>query len=171
MQLTFGIVTAGVWQARERPDIQLRNMPRHYGTTGLLEAGWAVSVNGVELLTAGRERTKRHAAENAQAYVDRDRVAAEDRSDPATDDDVDELVERVVRRAQYLALRAVSARLAGAVQVVREQCVEESHGPASSHDDNILCGRRFDVEEFRAMIADAARQLRVPAPVGEPVGS
>jgi hypothetical protein len=90
--------------------------------------------------------------------------AANDRPDPATDDDVDELVERIVRRAQYLALRAVLAQLDGWIDGARENCVGAGHGAASSHDDGLACGQRFDVSDIRSMIAEAARELRVPLP-------
>jgi hypothetical protein len=75
VNLHFEIVRAGIWQATERPDIQLRKMPRTtIGRNGFALPGWAVFVGGREVHTCGREATKRHAAENAQGYVEREQV-------------------------------------------------------------------------------------------------
>jgi hypothetical protein len=70
MELHFTLVKAGIWQCTERPEIQLRKMPRtRLGRNGFALPGWAVFTNGIEVRTCGREATKRHAAEEAERYV------------------------------------------------------------------------------------------------------
>lgn len=71
MKLHFTIVTAGVWQCDERPEIQVRKVAAGTQLGTDVRGGWAVFVNGIELLTVGREQTKRYAVENAEAYADR----------------------------------------------------------------------------------------------------
>jgi hypothetical protein len=83
-------------------------------------------------------------------------------ADPATEDDVSELVDRVVRRAQYLALRTVLEALDGWVATAERTCRAEYHG--DGHDDGRPCGAVFDVSDFRAMVNDSAAALNVPAP-------
>jgi hypothetical protein len=225
MRLNFTIVTAGVWQCMERPEIQVRNCKARMSKVDprAVEAypGWAVFVNGIELLTAGREKAKRHAVENAQAYVDREAEVAEaarkarqrqDRkligparahldapctdacyeaeasldprhappldvmaalaalteavraelsaspvpADPATDDEVSELVDRIVRRSQYQALKAVLEALDGWIAGNLEN-VEGGIG-------ELEAVHRFHAQDVRRMVNDAARELRVPEP-------
>lgn len=84
------------------------------------------------------------------------------RPDPALDDNVLELVDRVVRRAQYEALKTVRSVLAGWVEGAESNCRAMDHGSASRHDDNLLCGERFDREDVARMINDAADALHVP---------
>jgi hypothetical protein len=107
----------------------------------------------------------------AAAYeaVEQALAAAADapQTDPATDDDLDELLDRIVRRAQYVGLRAVLTQLDDWIGTARHNCVANEHGGASSHDDNRLCGRGFDVEDFREMINGAADELRLPRPVDQ----
>lgn len=85
-------------------------------------------------------------------------------TDPATDDNVPELAERIVRRAQYVALHAVLDAITDSVEIARDNCLSMGHGSAAYHDDNLLCGKRFDVEEIRLMVNAAAHELRVPKP-------
>jgi hypothetical protein len=282
VKLHFEIVRAGVWQATERTDIQLRKMPRTtIGRNGIALPGWAVFVGPREMLTCGREATKRHAAENAQAYVEREAEAAaaaeqarrdealhaeanrtRERDagetlallgltaathmvkmggtvvpregipcahpeaarvksrdvwhpdtcggcgepvpdadatptlgparpeapapirealervtraayeaveaaieatrtpravDPTTEDDVPELVERIVRRAQFEALRTVLDVLDGWIDGAAE------NHEAMSHRDNDCC-RDFAPADIRRMVNGAAAELRVPEP-------
>lgn len=79
-------------------------------------------------------------------------------------DDVNALVDRIVRRAQYTALREVLDVLDTAVASVRVRC-RKSHGPARGHDDGRECGLDFEVSDFRAMLNDAARNLGTALPV------
>jgi hypothetical protein len=282
MRLNFAIVVAGVWQCMERPEIQVRNCKARMSKVDprAVEAypGWAVFVNGIELLTAGREKSKRHAQENAQAYVDReaevaaraeqarrdadlaveaDRIRAKDaaallpaydpeagasapdanrqrqgrkligparahldapctdacyepvdaegehfasveeieeqldprdapplspsdhanhlarrlvevlselpavpaRPDPATDDDVHELVDRIIRRSHYVALKVVLKQLDGWIAGNLEN-VEGGIG-------ELEAVHRFHTQDVRRMVNDAARELRVPEPYRE----
>lgn len=84
--------------------------------------------------------------------------------DPATDDNVHELLDRIVRRSQYVALREVLAQLDGWIERAEKTCRAEDHGDGSSHDDGRPCGRDFDVADFRTMVNGAADELRVPRP-------
>lgn len=84
--------------------------------------------------------------------------------DPATDDNVHELLDRIVRRSQYVALREVLAALDGWIKTARHNCVRDGHGSAAQHDDGRLCGQDFDVADFREMVNAAADELRLPHP-------
>ncbi len=84
--------------------------------------------------------------------------------DPATADDIAELVERIVRRAQYEALRMVLSVLDEGIQSTSEFCHEQGHGSANQHDDGRLCGEAFDVDDFQRMVNDAARRLHTAQP-------
>lgn len=77
-------------------------------------------------------------------------------TDPATDDDVEEIVERLVRRAQYLALRKVLDILDGWIKGAAEN-VEGGFG-------EIEAIHRFHSVDIRTMVADAARELRTADP-------
>lgn len=220
MQITFAIVTAGVWQSAERPEIQVRKMERtRLGRNGFALAGWAVFVNGIELPTAGRNRTMRDAAAAAESYVNRqaeiedrarlarleaeaarqlavnspegqaartsppapirealDRVsiaareaveaaiaAAEDRPaepDPCTEDDVDELIDRIMRRAQYQALRGFLLVLDEWVDGARSN--DKATGRAAVFGEHDVTFVRDDI---RNMVTDTAAELSVPDPV------
>jgi hypothetical protein len=81
-------------------------------------------------------------------------------ADPATEDDVSELVARIVRRAQYDALRAVLSVLDGWVEGMARNC-EELHEGTHPVDD---CSKTFHVRDIRAMVGDAARHLGTVAP-------
>jgi hypothetical protein len=82
-------------------------------------------------------------------------------TDPATDDSVSDLVDRVVRRSQYVALTTMRRVLAGWVE-----------GAASNHEalDHRSpldeCCHRFAPADIAVMINDAADELRVPKVVG-----
>jgi hypothetical protein len=76
--------------------------------------------------------------------------------DPATDDDSNELLDRIVRRAQYTALRAMLDVLDGWIEGAAE------NHEAMSHRDNDCC-RDFAPADIRRMVNDAAAELRVPA--------
>lgn len=94
----------------------------------------------------------------------RDLVAAEPApmADPAVDDDSNELLDRIVRRAQYTALHAMLGVLDGWIEGAAE------NHEAMSHRDNDCC-RDFAPADIRRMINDAAAELGVPAPyVPEP---
>lgn len=258
MKLHFDIVRAGIWQATERPDIQLRKMPRTLiGRNGYALPGWAVFVGGREVRTCGREATKRHAAENAEQYTEREQAdthagetlallgltptthvvkfdgtvmpregipcihpeSARKRSgdvwhpdtcggcgeplpdidatptlgpadlqarvtaalaqlsaamrgqvladlppaptaDPATDDNVPELTERIVRRAQYEALRAVYRVLLGWAAGSEENC-RSMHAGSHPVEDCLM----YVPNDIARMLNDAADELHVPKPV------
>lgn len=94
----------------------------------------------------------------------RDRAMAEPAlvADPATDDSVPELAERIVRRAQFEALRTMLSVLDGWIDGAAE------NHEAMSHRDNDCC-RDFAPADIRRMVNDAATELRVPEPyVPEP---
>jgi hypothetical protein len=91
-------------------------------------------------------------------------------TDPALEDNVPELVERIERRAKYVALRAVLAQLDGWIGTAEHNCVANEHGGASYHDDGRTCGKVFDVADFREMINGAADDLRVPRPYRQGAG-
>lgn len=78
--------------------------------------------------------------------------------DPATTDTVPELVDRVVRRAQYEALKAALAVLAGWVESAQEN--NASMGRGTGIGDPVM----FDVDEIRRMINDTARELGTALP-------
>jgi len=82
--------------------------------------------------------------------------AAGPQTDPATDDDVTELLDRIVRRAQYDALRAVRRALAGWMEGARA-----NGSPAYGEYDV------FHSSDIGRMINDAARELGVPEPMPE----
>jgi hypothetical protein len=80
--------------------------------------------------------------------------------DPATEDRVPELCDRIVRRSQYDALKAVLAVLAGWIEGARENCSAMEH----RRHNGPLCGMHFEVDDFRNMINDAARELGTVEP-------
>jgi hypothetical protein len=74
-------------------------------------------------------------------------------ADPATDDDVTELVDRIVRRAQYVALGAVLAQ------------VDRWLAKAGDTVDPVVLARgEVAADSFRGMVNDAATDLGVPRP-------
>lgn len=76
--------------------------------------------------------------------------------DPATDDDVDELVERIVRRAQYQALRVMA-------RVARDWYDgSRSNHQAMAHNAVADCCAHFELGEILRMVNDAAVELSVP---------
>lgn len=81
-----------------------------------------------------------------------------DPADPATDDDVQQLVDRLVRRASYLALRQVLDVLDGWREGAR------SNHDALSHRGERDCWEHFETDDVRRMIADAARDLGTADP-------
>ena len=83
-------------------------------------------------------------------------------ADPATDDDVSELVDRIVRRAQYEAFRAVRRALAGWVEGARENHEAMGH---RGENTGAECWTQFAPEDIANMINDAATELRIPKPV------
>lgn len=78
-------------------------------------------------------------------------------ADPATDDDSNELLDRIVRRAQFTALSAMLGVLDSWIDGAAE------NHEAMSHRDNDCC-RDFAPADIRRMVNDAAAELRVPAP-------
>jgi hypothetical protein len=76
---------------------------------------------------------------------------------PTTDDDVSVLVDRIVRRAQYAALREVLVVVNGWVAGTAE------NHEAMQHRGN--CCRDFAPADFRQMLNDAARNLGTTLPV------
>lgn len=85
-------------------------------------------------------------------------------ADPVAEDRLPALHERVVRRAQYEALKVVLSVLAGWIEGAQENCVALEHGSAGRHDDSLLCGERFHADDIRTMINDAARELGTSEP-------
>lgn len=78
-------------------------------------------------------------------------------TDPATDDSVSDLVDRIVRRSQYLALREVLDVLDGWERGARENG-DLGARPAYGEYDV------WHSSDVRRMIDDAARELGVPEP-------
>jgi hypothetical protein len=72
-------------------------------------------------------------------------------ADPATEDSVPDLVDRVVRRAQYLALREVLSALDGWIEGMRENAAPGS----------LLA---FHQDDIRRMVNDAAHRLGTAQP-------
>lgn len=214
MELSFEIVTAGVWQAVEHPEIQVRKKgPNLLAKDSRALRGWAVFCNGIEVLTCGRSATKREAQAEAERFMDRaaeqqarmtveadrqlvsntpegqaarmsppapiaealDRVsaaareaveaaiaAAEDRPDPATTDDFADLVDRMVRRAQYLALRAVLDSLDGWIEGDKANHDAMEHRNENTGSE---CWTNYHPDDVRTMVQDAARDLGLTAPL------
>jgi hypothetical protein len=77
-------------------------------------------------------------------------------TDPATDDSVSDLVDRIVRRSQYLALREVLDVLDGWIKGNAEN--------AEGGVGELEAVHRFHSQDIRHMINDAARELGVPEP-------
>lgn len=77
-------------------------------------------------------------------------------SDPATTDRVDELVDRIVRRAQYAALSAMLPMLDGWIEGAREN--HEAFDRRDAFDTS------FEPDDIRCMVNDVARELGVPEP-------
>lgn len=99
----------------------------------------------------------------AHAIIDRLALAATPArsTDPATDDDVDEIVERLVRRAQYLALRKVLDVVEGWREGAR------SNHDANGHRNEVPgydCWEQWHSSDIRTMVADAARELHTADP-------
>lgn len=76
-------------------------------------------------------------------------------ADPVQTDVPDELLRRIVRRAQYLALREVLTQLDGWVAGMK------SNHEALDHRDRDCCDT-FHPADIRGMVNDAARQLNLP---------
>lgn len=96
----------------------------------------------------------------AREAVEATIVAAMERPaepDPATEDDVDELVERIVRRAQYQALKVMARVAADWHDGSRSNHQAEAHNTV---DD---CCAHFELGDILRMVNDAAIELRVPA--------
>jgi hypothetical protein len=88
--------------------------------------------------------------------------AAADASDPATTDHTDELVERIVRRAYYSALRKVLDVLEGSRETQRENHDAMSHRGESFGEQ---CWEHWHSSDFRTMVTDAARELGTADPM------
>lgn len=73
------------------------------------------------------------------------------------------LTDRLVRRAQYGALKAALAVLAGWVESVRTNCEAGMHSGTSTHLGG-PCGEQFHVTDIRNMINDTARELGTALP-------
>jgi hypothetical protein len=81
--------------------------------------------------------------------------------DPAHDDDVAEIVERLVRRAQYLALREVLIVLDSWREGARSNHDGMGHQREIASEE---CWENFHASDVRTMVADAARELRTADP-------
>jgi hypothetical protein len=79
--------------------------------------------------------------------------------DPAADDDVDELLDRIVRRAQYGALRQVLYVLDGWREGARS-----NHDALGHRDESRPCWETWDTGDIAHMVADAARDLGTADP-------
>jgi hypothetical protein len=80
-------------------------------------------------------------------------------TDPALEDNVPELVERIERRAKYVALRHMLHVLDGWIEGA-----QGNHEALGHRGESSPCWNRFDAEDFRRMVNDAARELGVPEP-------
>lgn len=80
-------------------------------------------------------------------------------ADPATTDDTPELAERIVRRAQYDALRRM--RIMVESWVAQQQEEHEANGHRRE-DVGQPCWNRWHPNDIRTMINDTARELGVP---------
>lgn len=80
-------------------------------------------------------------------------------TDPATDDSVPDLVDRIVRRAQYVALRTTLEVLDGWIKGA-----EANHDANAHRGETDPCWEQFAPEDIRSMVNDAARELKVPEP-------
>lgn len=94
------------------------------------------------------------------------RLAAEVRSEilsmdirPGSLAEAAAIVDGVVKTAQLAALRAVLASLAAWIEGQRA-----NHAALDHRGELVNCWSRFDVEDIRNMVADAARDLRVEWP-------
>jgi len=89
-------------------------------------------------------------------------------TDPATDDDIDEIVERLVRRAQYLALCKVLDELDGWREGQRSNHDANAHRGEAAGEQ---CWEHWHSSDVRTMVADAASELRTADPNGAHVPS
>lgn len=116
-----------------------------------------VSRAALDILVADAQRITKGITELSEL------VAAEIESkrerDPATDDDIDEIVERLVRRAQYLALRKVLDVLEGWREGAHGNHETGMHGVGDEP-----CWETFRSADIRVMVADAASELRTADP-------
>jgi hypothetical protein len=80
-------------------------------------------------------------------------------TDPALDDRVDELVDRIVRRAQYETLRKMLAVLDG-----WREGSQSNHDELGHRDEFESCCGNHHANDVRNMVNDAARELGVPEP-------
>lgn len=104
-------------------------------------------------------------AEDLIEHLRREIEAAQPQpADPATEDDSNELLDRIVRRSQYTALKAMLSVLAGWVEGARGNCEAVGHGRASAHNGGLICGEQFDIDDIRNMINDTARELGTAQP-------
>lgn len=125
----------------------------------------SVRTSAVEILTDGtrvpvvgqRETTIFRGALDEILHPLHDIEPAE--ADPATDDDVQELVDRIVRRAQYVALREVLKALDDWRMGARE-----NHDALGHRGEYRPCWESFATGDVRRMVSDAARELGVPDP-------
>jgi len=90
------------------------------------------------------------------AVVLRTPPPATPQTDPATEDDIDELAERIVRRAQYVALKTFK-------QVLESWTMgAASNHEALGHPTQDGCAERWHNDDIRSMLGDAADELRIP---------
>lgn len=81
--------------------------------------------------------------------------------DPARDDDSNELLDRIVRRAQYTALVAMLAVVDGWVEGAQENHEALQHRGESIGSE---CWTQFHPDDIRNMINDAAREVGTADP-------
>jgi hypothetical protein len=83
-------------------------------------------------------------------------------ADPATvEETYDELAERIVRRAQYVALRTMLKVVEGWREGARENHDGMGHRGENAGEQ---CWEHWHSSDIRTMVADAARELHVPDP-------